>query len=65
MRKAVTEQRLRAIVRLSENIQTLSPEYNAGTNNPGPEVFDGNRFARLREIPGRESKHQTVTTGLV
>lgn len=46
----------------SEKSEMLSPEYNAETGNPGPEVFDGFRFARLREQPGREGKHQTVLT---
>jgi cytochrome P450 len=47
----------------SDKTRTFSAEYNKGTGNPGPEVFDGNRFARLRSIPGRESRHQTVNTG--
>ncbi|KAL1988856.1 hypothetical protein VTN96DRAFT_7740 [Rasamsonia emersonii] len=46
----------------STSTEFLSPEYNAETGNPGPEVFDGFRFARLREIPGREAKHQAVLT---
>jgi hypothetical protein len=29
-----------------------------------PEQFDGFRFAKLREKPGQESRHQFVTTGL-
>ncbi|KAL0932807.1 cytochrome p450 monooxygenase [Colletotrichum truncatum] len=41
----------------------LSPEYNAGTNNAPPAEFDGFRFARLREMPGREMKHQATATG--
>jgi len=44
---------------------TFSPEYNAEAGNPGPEVFDGFRFARLRELPGRDGKHQAVLTNEV
>ena len=46
----------------SPETTTYSTAYNANTGNPGPEVFDGFRFSRLREVPGRESKHQAVTT---
>jgi len=45
--------------------KTMSPSYNAPTGNPGPQVFDGFRFAKLRDLPGNDSKHQSVTTGLV
>jgi cytochrome P450 monooxygenase-3 len=48
----------------SPETNTYSPEYNAETGNLGPEVFDGFRFSRLREMPGRESRHQAVTTGI-
>ncbi|KAK0762080.1 hypothetical protein N5P37_004881 [Trichoderma harzianum] len=33
--------------------------------NAGPDVFDGFRYARLRELPGLESKHQAASTGLM
>ena len=50
---------------MSGDNPTLSPSYNAETENAGPDVFDGFRFARLREIPGRETRHQSVATSLV
>ncbi|KAK1997994.1 cytochrome P450 [Colletotrichum falcatum] len=42
---------------------TFSADYNQGTGNAPPTEFDGFRFARLREQPGREAKHQAATTG--
>ncbi|KAH8896020.1 cytochrome P450 [Thozetella sp. PMI_491] len=47
----------------SDTTTTYSPEYNKDTGNAGPEVFDGYRFLRLRNLPGRETRHQAVTTG--
>lgn len=47
----------------SETTQTFSPSYNSETKNAPPAEFDGFRFSRLREIPGREMKHQAATTG--
>jgi cytochrome P450 len=49
---------------MSERSEVFNPEYNAETGNAGPEVFDGLRYARLRDQPGLEAKHQTVTTSL-
>ncbi|KAL4936871.1 cytochrome P450 [Aspergillus oleicola] len=41
----------------------LSPSYNAGAGNPGPEIFDGFRFSKLRDChsPGGQ-KHSAVST---
>jgi hypothetical protein len=39
-------------------------ESSALYNSPGPEVFDGFRFARMRQIPGQENRHQFGSTGL-
>jgi len=50
---------------MSNENPTLSPAYNAGTGNLGPEVFDAFRFSKLREVPGRETKHQSVATSMV
>ncbi|KAI3542551.1 hypothetical protein CSPX01_06756 [Colletotrichum filicis] len=47
----------------STTTKTFSPEYNAETGNAPPSEFDGFRFARLRDQPGREMKHQAATTG--
>ncbi|KAF9871834.1 hypothetical protein CkaCkLH20_10768 [Colletotrichum karsti] len=47
----------------SETTNTFSPEYNSDTKNAPPTEFDGFRFARLREVSGREMKHQAATTG--
>jgi cytochrome P450 monooxygenase-3 len=47
----------------SDKTRTFSAEYNENTGNPGPETFDGYRYARLRSVAGRESRHQAVTTG--
>ncbi|KAF6815875.1 cytochrome p450 monooxygenase [Colletotrichum plurivorum] len=47
----------------SQTTTTFSPEYNAETKNAPPTEFDGFRFSRLREVPGREMKHQAATTG--
>ncbi len=33
------------------------------TGNLGPEEFDGYRFSRLRDLPGMQSKLQSVQTG--
>ncbi|KFY21883.1 hypothetical protein V491_02923 [Pseudogymnoascus sp. VKM F-3775] len=41
---------------------TYSPEYNP-TSYSSPNVFDGLRFYKLREMPGKENRHQFVTTG--
>ncbi|CAJ2506181.1 Uu.00g003110.m01.CDS01 [Anthostomella pinea] len=51
-------------VHTSPDTPTLSPAYNAPTPNPGPDVFAGFRFANLRSVPGRETRHQVVTTSL-
>ncbi|OBT60670.1 hypothetical protein VE03_09880 [Pseudogymnoascus sp. 23342-1-I1] len=40
---------------------TFSPEYNPASYAP-PSVFDGLRFYKLREMPGKENRHQYVTT---
>ncbi|KAK1980223.1 cytochrome P450 [Colletotrichum cereale] len=47
----------------SSSTNTFSPEYNKGTGNAPPSEFHGFRFARLRDQPGRETKHQAATTG--
>jgi len=47
----------------STDIEAFSPKLNRQVGNKGPEAFDGFRFARLRGTPGRENKHQAVTTG--
>ncbi|EFQ25960.1 uncharacterized protein GLRG_01104 [Colletotrichum graminicola M1.001] len=47
----------------SSSTNTFSDAYNEGTGNAPPTEFDGFRFARLREQPGRETKHQAATTG--
>ncbi|KAK1579313.1 cytochrome P450 [Colletotrichum navitas] len=47
----------------SSSTNTFSADYNEGTGNAPPTEFDGFRFARLREQPGRETKHQAATTG--
>ncbi|KZL83760.1 cytochrome p450 monooxygenase [Colletotrichum incanum] len=47
----------------SSSTKTFSPEYNTGTGNAPPTEFDGFRFARLREQPGSEMKHQAAATG--
>lgn len=41
---------------------TYSPEYNPASYAP-PSVFDGLRFYKLRSMPGKENRHQFVTTG--
>ncbi|KAK5626225.1 hypothetical protein RRF57_001940 [Xylaria bambusicola] len=46
----------------STSTETFSPEVNAKAGNPGPETFDGFRFAKLRAVPGFEAKHQLATT---
>lgn len=38
-------------------------ESNNGPNIVDPERFDGLRFAKMREIPGNESKFQLAGTG--
>lgn len=45
--------------------KSLSSENNVEAGNAGPHVFDGFRYARLRELPGLESKNQAASTGLV
>jgi len=50
-----------AIVNSPETL-LYSPEYNAGTGNLPADTFDGFRFSRLRELAGRETKHQAATT---
>lgn len=40
---------------------TFSPEYNPISYSP-PDVFDGLRFYKLREMAGKENRHQFVTT---
>ncbi|KAK2026404.1 cytochrome P450 [Colletotrichum zoysiae] len=47
----------------SSSTNTFSADYNDGTGNAPPTEFDGFRFARLRERPGSEMKHQAATTG--
>ncbi|OBT83123.1 hypothetical protein VE02_08061 [Pseudogymnoascus sp. 03VT05] len=46
----------------STRTTTFSPEYNPTSYAP-PSVFDGLRFYKLREMPGKENRHQFVTTG--
>ncbi|OBT50098.1 hypothetical protein VE04_09711 [Pseudogymnoascus sp. 24MN13] len=46
----------------STRTTTFSPEYNPASYAP-PSVFDGLRFYKLREMPGKENRHQFVTTG--
>ncbi|KAI0123375.1 cytochrome P450 [Xylariales sp. AK1849] len=46
----------------STSTEAFSPEFNAKAGNPGPEVFDGFRFAKLRAVPGYEAKHQMANT---
>jgi hypothetical protein len=50
---------------MSSKTPEFSPETCKDAKNPGPEVFDGLRFEKLRNLPGQEGKHQAVTTGLV
>lgn len=52
-------------VHTSPETKTFSPSYNASTTSPNapPDVFDPLRFYRLRQVPGREHRHQLVTTG--
>jgi len=50
---------------MSEANPVFNPEYNSETGNSRPDVFDGFRFSRLREVPGHETKHQSVTTSVV
>lgn len=50
---------------MSTTNKAFSPENNVEAGNAGPDVFDGFRYARLRELPGLESKHQAASTGLV
>lgn len=50
---------------MSTTNKSLSPENNVEAGYAGPNVFDGFRYARLRELPGLESKHQAASTGLV
>jgi cytochrome P450 monooxygenase-3 len=47
----------------STETTTYSPGFNAGVGNPGPQVYDGFRFARLRTVPGQKNRHLAVTTG--
>ncbi|KAM6485446.1 cytochrome P450 [Trichoderma sp. SZMC 28011] len=49
---------------MSTTNKAFSPENNVEAGNAGPDVFDGFRYARLRELPGLESKHQAASTGL-
>ncbi|KAK8017702.1 gibberellin cluster-C13-oxidase [Apiospora rasikravindrae] len=42
--------------------EAFGPEVSAAAGNPGPDVFDGFRFAKLRAVPGYEAKHQLATT---
>lgn len=44
------------------NASMLHTESNAETDNADPEVFDGYRFARIRELPGNQQKLQAATT---
>ncbi|KPM38711.1 hypothetical protein AK830_g7854 [Neonectria ditissima] len=41
---------------------TFSPEYNPAGYTP-PDQFDGMRFYNLRNMPGKESRHQFATAG--
>ncbi|TDZ49881.1 Cytochrome P450 monooygenase 3 [Colletotrichum trifolii] len=47
----------------SPETEVYSPAYNADVGNAPPSEFDGFRFARLRDVPGRETRHQAATTG--
>lgn len=50
---------------MSTTNKSLSSENNVEAGNAGPDVFDGFRYSRLRELPGLESKHQAASTSLV
>ncbi|KAI0024832.1 cytochrome P450 [Xylariomycetidae sp. FL0641] len=50
-------------VHFDPNSAVHSAAYNLEAGNPGPEVFDGLRWWRLRGVAGRETRHQTVATG--
>ncbi|KAF4633486.1 hypothetical protein G7Y89_g4629 [Cudoniella acicularis] len=49
------------IVHTSPTTETFSPTYNPPGTKP-PTEFDGFRFSNLRSMPGKENKHQFVTT---
>ncbi|KAI8296096.1 Cytochrome P450 monooygenase 3 [Colletotrichum sp. SAR 10_98] len=46
-----------------KKLDSFIKESQRETKNAPPAEFDGFRFSRLREIPGREMKHQAATTG--
>jgi len=50
-------------VHFSASTTTFSPSYNPASAKP-PSEFDGFRFFNLRAMPGKENKHQFVTTSL-
>jgi cytochrome P450 len=45
----------------STSTPTFSPSYNPASYAP-PTTFDGFRFYKLRAMPGKENRHQFVTT---
>jgi cytochrome P450 len=45
----------------SPETTTFSPAYNPASAKP-PSEFDGFRFSNLRAMPGKENRHQFVTT---
>lgn len=48
-------------ISLSAKTPTFSPSYNPVGYSP-PTAFDGLRFYKLRAMPGKENRHQFVTT---
>jgi len=48
-------------VDFSPETETFSPDYNPSSYKP-PSEFDGFRFSNLRSMPGKENRHQFVTT---
>ncbi|KAG9236989.1 cytochrome P450 [Amylocarpus encephaloides] len=42
--------------------QTFSPAYNPPRTYKPPNEFDGYRFYKLRQMPGKENKHQYTST---
>ncbi|KAK3394795.1 cytochrome P450 [Podospora didyma] len=49
-------------VHTNPKTQTYSPEYNP-PDYTDPELFDGMRFYKLRNMPGKEQRHQFATAG--
>lgn len=46
----------------STETTTYSPGFNAAVGNPGPGVYEGFRFARLRTLPGQQNRYLAATT---